>query len=81
MAQAAPAKPMSSQIINIGSRMIFTTAGIMMVNIAILGKPSARITLLLIIAQAKNGTPIRTMVKYSVAGSFTSPLPPKRARI
>src|SRR6056297_2455601 len=63
VAQAAPASPISSQMIKIGSKIIFTTAGIMIVSIAILGYPSARITLLLIIAHPRNGTPSNTILK------------------
>ena len=51
-------------------------AGINIVNMAIFGCPSARKTLLLIIAQAKNGTPGNKDLKYSFAGINKSPFPP-----
>ena len=58
--------------------MVFKMEGITRVYIAMRGYPNDLITLLHIIAQARNGVPSNTMVKYSKEGSYNAPLAPNK---
>ena len=60
------------------SNTTFIIAGSIMVNIAKLGLPMARITGFPIIAKAKKGTPQIITEKYSLAGSKICPLAPNK---
>ena len=68
--------PKSKNLIKIISSTIFEIAGKIIAYIANLGFPSALITGLPIMANAKKGTPNNTTLKYSVAGSKIAPLAP-----